>query len=190
MRTLAGRAERAVLGAILLRPDVYQDIAYLDPVEFADPAHTALFGAIRAELARDPDQSGSTLSANLDNLYAAPSHSPDYEALAAARPDTVAVPAYARMLVEADLHRTMQAQADRLSEIAEPNSQRTAEAVALDRGDDTASPEAEEAPIPAVEEIVGQTFRSTAVGFERHHDARAITGPSRDREPLVGSHGA
>jgi len=146
--SLAARAERAVLGAVLLRPDVFQEIAYLDPAEFADPAHAALFGSIRAELARDPDQAGSTLSANLDSLYAATGHSPDYEALAAACPHPGAVAAYARMLVEADFHRTMRAEADRLAEISEPNSQSAAEAVALDRGDVNASTEAEEAPIP------------------------------------------
>lgn len=148
LETLANRAEQAVLGAVLLRPDAFQDIAYLDPAEFVDPAHAALFGAIRAELARDPEQSSSTLSLNVDNLYAATGLSPDFEALIAACPDPDAVAIYARMLVEANLYRTMQAQAERLSEISEPSSQMAAEAVTLDRGDVSASPEAEEAPIP------------------------------------------
>ena len=37
--SLAARAERAVLGALLLRPDTYQEIAYLDPAQFIDPAN-------------------------------------------------------------------------------------------------------------------------------------------------------
>lgn len=148
LESLAERAEQAVLGALFLRPDVFQDIAYLDPAQFADPARAALFGAIRTELSRDPDQSGSTLSAHLDNVYAAIGASPDYEALANACPHPESVAAYARMLVESDLHRTMQLHAARLRDSSEPNTQLHAEAEVLDRASVTISDEAEQAPIP------------------------------------------
>jgi hypothetical protein len=52
---LSARAERAVLGALLLRADVYPDITYLDSAQFADRANAALFEALRTELAHEPD---------------------------------------------------------------------------------------------------------------------------------------
>jgi replicative DNA helicase len=146
--TLAARAEQAVLGALLLRPDAYPDIAYLDPAQFADPAHAALFEAIRTELTHEPDQTSSALTAHLQAVYAATGASSDLASFIEACPDPASVAAYARILVEADLNRTMATHAARLVEFSEPHAPEPSEAAALLRHELAISQDAEDAPIP------------------------------------------
>ena len=146
--TLAARAERAVLGALLLRRDVYSDIAYLEPTQFADPANAALFDAIRAELAREPDQSSSALTAHLQAAHAAAGASTDLAQFIDACPNPVGAAAYARMLVEADLFRTMNTHAVRLASGAAPESPEYLQALAIFHDEPTLSEEAEQAPTP------------------------------------------
>ena len=144
---LVNRAEQAVLGAILLRPDVLQDLAFLDPAQFANPAHAALFDAIRTELAREPGRSSADLTAHLEAAMG--DAAPNLAALLDARPDPGAAAAYARMLVEADLDRTMAAHAARIKADTELlDGQRLTEAVILDHRELQTSQEAEAAPIP------------------------------------------
>lgn len=145
---LIGRAERAVLGAVLLRPDVFQDISYLDPVQFGDPSHAVLFDAIRIELAQDPSQSSTDLVARLQPVGTTIGSGPDFDAFIGACPDPGGAAAYARTLVEADLERTMTSHADRLWRSSEPESQQRTEAVVLDRHVPRASVDAEDAPVP------------------------------------------
>ena len=145
--TLSARAERALLGALLLRPDAYQDIAYLDPAQFGDPANAALFEAIRTELTHDPDQSSSTLTAHLQAVYAATGANSDLASFIETCPDPTAATAYARILVEAELNRTMAAHAARLVELSEPHSPERSEAAALIRPEPAISRDAENAPI-------------------------------------------
>jgi replicative DNA helicase len=146
--TLAARAERALLGALLLRPDAYQDIAYLDPAQFVDPANAALFEAIRTELTHEPDQSSSTLTAHLQAVYAATGASSDLASFIETCPDPTAATAYARILVEAELNRTMAAHAARLVELSDPYSPERSEAAALTRHEPALSQDTENAPIP------------------------------------------
>lgn len=145
---LAARAERAVLGALLLRPDKYPDIAYLDPAQLAEPANAAVFEAIRTELTHEPDQTSSALTAHLQAVYAATGTSSDLASFIEACPDPASVAAYARILVEADLNRTMAAHAARLVELSEPHSPERSEAAALIRPEPAVSRDAENAPIP------------------------------------------
>jgi hypothetical protein len=145
---LVDRAEQAVLGALLLRPDVFQDISYLDPTQFVDPPRAALFDAIRAELAQDPNQSSTDLAFRLQAVATTIGRRPDFEALIDACPDPGGVAAYARMVVEADFERTMTSHADRLWRDSEPESQQRAEAFVLDRLPLQVSADAEDAPIP------------------------------------------
>jgi replicative DNA helicase len=146
--TLAARAERALLGALLLRPDAYQDIAYLDPAQFVDPANAALFEAVRTELTHEPDQTISTLTAHLQAVQAATGTSSDLASFIETCPDPTAATAYARILVEAELNRTMAAHAARLVELSEPHSPERSEAAALIRPERAISQDAENAPIP------------------------------------------
>lgn len=144
---LAARAERAVLGALLLRPDVLPDIAFLDTAQFADAANAALFDAIRTELAREASQTGAALAAHLQAAYATTGASVDFNALIDACPDPGTVAAYARILIEADLHRTMAAHAVRLAEASQPSSPEQVEALTILRLEPPISLEAEQAPI-------------------------------------------
>ena len=146
--SLADRVEQAVLGAVLLRPDVFQDIAYLDSAQFADPARAALFDAIRTEVVRDPEQASGDLIARLQTLNSAPGTLPGLEVLIEACPDPDRAAVYARMLVEADFERTMTAHSDRLWAASEPESQHRVEAIVLDLHAPEASADAEDAPIP------------------------------------------
>ncbi len=144
---LVNRAEQAVLGAILLRPDVLQDLAFLDPAQFANPAHATLFDAIRTELAREPDQSSTDFAAHLQS--ATGETDSNLESLIDACPDPGGAAAYARMLVEADLDRTMAAHAARIKSAPELlDGQRLTEAFILDHRELQTSQEAEAAPIP------------------------------------------
>ena len=144
---LVDRAEKAVLGAILLSPAVLQDLWFLDPAQFANPAHVVLFEAMRTALADDPDQSGADLAAHLES--ATGETGLNLESLIDACPDAGAAAAYARMLVEADLGRTMAAHSDRIkADLEHLDSQRLAEAFILDHHELQPSPEAEAAPIP------------------------------------------
>ena len=144
---LVDRAEQAVLGAILLRPDVLQDLAFLDPAQFANPAHAALFDAIRTELAREPGRSSADLTAHLEAAMG--DAAPNLAALLDARPDPGAAAAYARMLIEADLDRTMAAHAARIRSVPESlDAQRLTEASILAHRELDTSQEAEAAPIP------------------------------------------
>ena len=145
--SLAARAEQAVLGALLLRPDAYPDIAYLDPAQFADSANAALFDAIRTELTHEPDQTSNYLTAHLQAAYAITGDSPNLDRFIDVCPHPGAVAAYARILVEADLHRTMAAHAARLVESSEPHELEQSEAAALIRHEPAISQEAEDAPI-------------------------------------------
>jgi hypothetical protein len=141
---LVYRAEQAVLGALLQRPEVLRNIAHLDPSQFVDASHAALFDVIRAALAQDPAQSGTELASRLQAV----GNGPDVEALIDACPDPGGVAAYARMLVEADFERTMAAHADRLWRDSEPESLRRAEAFVLDQHPPQVSVDAEDAPVP------------------------------------------
>jgi hypothetical protein len=141
---LVNRAEQAVLGAVLLRPEVFWDIAYLDRSHFADTSHADLFDAIRATLAQDASQS----SADLESRLRADGSTADLEALMEACPGPDGAAAYARMLVEADLDRTMASHAERLRRGSEPESQQRAEATVLDHSAPETPAAAEEAPIP------------------------------------------
>ena len=146
--TLAARAEQAVLGALLLRPDTYQEIAYLDPAQFIDPANAALFEAIRTELTHEPDQTNSALTAHLQAVYAATGASSDLASFIETCPDPTAATAYARILVEAELNRTMATHVARLIELSEPQSPERSEAAALIGPEPAISQDAENAPIP------------------------------------------
>lgn len=144
---LTVRAESAVLGALLIRPDVYTDVAYLDPEQFADPANAALFDAVRTELVREPNQTSSSLTAHLQAAYATTGVDPDLDRFIDACPDPGGAAVYARMLVEADLNRTMARHAVRLAETSEPNSPARVEAFVLMRSEPAMSRDAEEAPV-------------------------------------------
>lgn len=168
---LVDRAEQAVLGAVLQRPDIIQDIAFLDPAQFANSAHAALFGAIRTEIARDPDQSSTDLAAHLHSAHATSGNAPDLDALIDACPDPGGAAAYARMLVEADLDRSMAAHAVRITESTEPlDGQRLMEAHVLRHRAIDASQEAEAAPIPG-------SWKGSRLNREEHILADLIQNP-------------
>lgn len=141
---LVDRAEQAVLGAVLQRPEVLPEIAHLDPSQFVDASHAALFDAIRAALAEEPAQSSIDLVSRLQAV----GDGPDLEALIDACPDPGGAAAYARMLVEADFERTMTSHADRLWRDSEPESQQRIEALLLDQHPPQVSADAEDAPVP------------------------------------------
>lgn len=168
---LVDRAEQAVLGAVLQRPDILQDIEFLDPAQFANSAHAALFGAIRAELTRDPDQTGADLAAHLRSAHAASGTAPDIDALVDSCPDSGGAAAYARMLVEADLDRTMAAHAARFMETTELlDGQRLMEVAVLRHRAIGASREAEAAPIPG-------SWKGSRLNREEHILADLIQNP-------------
>ena len=173
--TLAARAERAVLGALLLRPDVYPEIAYLDAAQFNDPAHAALFDAIRSELAREASQTGRALAAHLQAAYAATGAAVDLDALIDVRPDPASVAAYARILVEADLHRTMNAHAIRIAVAAELGSPKQVQAEILSRREPVISEDAEQAPIPG-------SWKGSRPNREEHILADLIQHPDQIKQ--------
>jgi hypothetical protein len=119
MADLTHRAEQALLGALLRDPDQIGNVRFLTAADFATPRHRAVFTAI-ADV-HDGRLNGSLTPADLVVSLAA--QQPDLSVqqlgeLADSCPHPANAPAYARMVAEASLRRSLAVHAERLVEDA------------------------------------------------------------------------
>ncbi|MFJ2021541.1 DnaB-like helicase N-terminal domain-containing protein [Streptomyces nodosus] len=113
-------AEQALLGALLLEPHRLTDIAGIEPDSFSNYAHGALFAAIRALPAPDPNQHAQDTSWLNAVLTAAREHARGLTAsylhtLIQVCPWPKHASAYARMIETEHARRTLRAHAERLA---------------------------------------------------------------------------
>ncbi|GGZ79473.1 DnaB-like helicase N-terminal domain-containing protein [Streptomyces bluensis] len=113
-------AEQALLGALLLEPHRLTDIAGIEPDSFSNYAHGALFAAMRALPAPDPDQHAQDTSWLDAVLTAAREHARGLTAsylhtLIQVCPWPRHASAYARMIETEHARRILRAHAERLS---------------------------------------------------------------------------
>ncbi|MET9761744.1 DnaB-like helicase N-terminal domain-containing protein [Streptomyces sp. NPDC006372] len=113
-------AEQALLGALLLEPHRLTDIAGIEPDSFSNYAHGALFAAIRALPAPDPNQHTKDTTWLNAVLTAAREHARGLTAsylhtLVQVCPWPKHASAYARMIETEHARRTLRAHAERLA---------------------------------------------------------------------------
>ncbi|WP_327743350.1 replicative DNA helicase [Streptomyces europaeiscabiei] len=112
-------AEQALLGALLLEPHRLTDAAGIEPDSFSNYAHGALFAAIRALPAPDPNQHATDTNWLNAVLTAAREHARGLTAsylhtLIQVCPWSRHASAYARMIETEHVRRTLRAHAERL----------------------------------------------------------------------------
>lgn len=105
--SLAVRAERALVGALLAEPDRFAEVSHVRAGDFADPSLGAVFTAIAVDAGggQPPTQ---MLGFDAENL----------RGLAQACPEPGDAAVYARMVTEAGLRRELAGHSDRLSRLS------------------------------------------------------------------------
>src|SRR5580692_9273495 len=111
MPSLTERAERALLGALLLEPRQAAMVSRVAIGDFADKRQGVFFAAVRSAAGPDPGTAGPR-AAGLD---ADPAY---LNLLRYSCPDPSHAAAYARMVVEAGLRRQLADHADRMEQAA------------------------------------------------------------------------
>ncbi|MFJ9033603.1 DnaB-like helicase N-terminal domain-containing protein [Streptomyces sp. NPDC102274] len=116
-------AEQALLGALLLEPHRLQALDSLEPAHFGNPAHSALFAAMRSVPAPDPEQHRKDPAWLHDVLEEAKSETrgltaPYLHALTQVCPRPQHAVAYAGMIRADHARRTVGTHAEHLAQIA------------------------------------------------------------------------
>lgn len=166
-------AEQALLGALLLEPHRLSEITGLTPASFSRPAHGALFAAISAVSAPDPDQHARNAGWLTTVLAAARQRdralTPSYlHTLIQACPEPRHAPTYARMIEADHARRLLSTAAQHLTH----------------RARDTSLPH----PVPVVltaADALASIIEDTAARFPHRSGIppRAPTPPPADRYP-------
>ncbi|MEU1821334.1 DnaB-like helicase N-terminal domain-containing protein [Streptomyces abikoensis] len=132
-------AEQALLGALLLKPELLARTQELLSEHFADPAHSALYKAMRMLTPPPPETHEKEpvwVTATLAMaVQEAPALTVSYaHTLVGACPDPMHVGAYARMIRADDVRRTLREHAQRLAQTANDRTLADPAAAVLEQG--------------------------------------------------------
>jgi hypothetical protein len=113
---LTYRTEAALLGALLFDRRAIDDVAFLEPADFASPQHQELFQTIRTVAASDPIATGAALAEQVaDHLGRYRVNISELHGLALNGPEPSTVANYGRLIMEAAMDRELAGHANRIA---------------------------------------------------------------------------